>query len=94
MHWSLSCSAHLTHSIRAAADLLNLVVFVTPAGTRNEGGIEQPAYLNFDAELLSPPAGAMKVRQLTHVAVQASPCFRASLLLRTRHRFPAAVPPG
>ena len=46
---------------RAAADLLKFVAYVVPSGTRDEGGIEQPAYLNFDAELLSFPASRMKV---------------------------------
>lgn len=45
------------------ADLLSLVVFQTPAGTR-EGGVLQPAYLNFDAALLEPPANELKVRTL------------------------------
>ena len=44
----------------AAADMINMVIYVTPAGTIDEGGIAQPAYLNFDAELLAPPAGALK----------------------------------
>ncbi len=30
---------------------------MTPAGTVDEGGKEQPAYLNFDVALLGPPAG-------------------------------------
>ena len=42
--------------------MINLVAFVTPAGTRDEGGVEQPAYINFEAELLAPPAGALQVR--------------------------------
>jgi len=36
------------------------VVFLTPAGTLDEGGVVQPAYLNIDALLLGPPAGALK----------------------------------
>ena len=43
-----------------AADVINMVIYVTPAGTIDEGGIVQPAYLNFDAELLAPPAGGLK----------------------------------
>lgn len=39
-------------------------MYLTPAGTRDEGGILQPAYLNFDAALLGPPAHAIKVRGL------------------------------
>ena len=33
---------------RACADMLQLLVWVTPAGTVDDGGVEQPAYLNFD----------------------------------------------
>lgn len=36
------------------------MVYLTPAGTVDEGGVEQPAYLNIDALLLGPPAGALK----------------------------------
>lgn len=45
------------------ADLLSVVVYLTPAGTRDEGGVIQPAYLNFDAALLGPPAHGLKVRE-------------------------------
>ena len=41
--------------------MLSVVAYLTPAGTLDEGGVVQPAYINFDADLLSPPAGAMKV---------------------------------
>ncbi len=44
-----------------AADLLSVIVYLTPAGTRDEGGVPQPAYLNFDAALLGPPAHSLKV---------------------------------
>ena len=40
--------------------MINFVAFVTPAGTCDEGGVE-PAYINFDAELLAPPICALKV---------------------------------
>lgn len=53
----------LTHGLTELVplvDLLNLVVYVTPAGTIDEGGVVQPAYLNFDAELLAPPTGQLK----------------------------------
>ena len=39
------------------ADLLQVTVWLTPAGTLDEGGKVQPAYLNFDAALLGPPSG-------------------------------------
>ncbi len=51
----------------AFADLLSVVVFLTPAGTRDEGGVIQPAYLNFDAALLGPPAHGVKVRDCVYV---------------------------
>lgn len=38
-----------------------MTVFLTPAGTRDEGGVIQPAYLNFDVVLLGPPANDMTV---------------------------------
>ncbi len=45
------------------ADLLQLTMWLTPAGTLDAGGLEQPAYLNFDVALLGPPAGnQMEVR--------------------------------
>ncbi len=44
--------------VAAAAELLQVVMWLTPAGTVDEGGKEQPAYLNFDVALLGPPAGS------------------------------------
>jgi hypothetical protein len=41
-----------------------MVVYLTPAGTIDAGGVEQPAYLNFDASLLQAPAHGIKVRWL------------------------------
>ena len=34
-----------------------MIVWLTPAGTEDEGGVKQPAYLNFDTALLGPPHG-------------------------------------
>ena len=45
------------------ADLVEVTVYLTPAGTLDEGGVRQPAYLNFDAALLGPPAGELTVSQ-------------------------------
>ena len=42
--------------------MLSVTVFLTPAGTKDEGGKPQPAYLNFNAQLLAPPTPGMKVR--------------------------------
>ncbi len=45
------------------ADLLQITIWLTPAGTVDNGGVEQPAYLNFDVALLGPPSGnQMEVR--------------------------------
>jgi hypothetical protein len=49
-----------TDAVSLGADLLSIVVYLTPAGTVDEGGVEQPASLNIDALLLGPPAGALK----------------------------------
>ena len=62
------------------ADLLQVVIWVTPAGTMDDGGLVQPAYLNFDAALLGPPA--------SH-EMQASPHYIAllhCLVSGTQHR--------
>jgi hypothetical protein len=56
-----------------AADLLSIVVFLTPAGTRDEGGVIQPAYLNFDAALLAAPAHDLKVWCHTISLAKSSP---------------------
>ncbi|BDA48425.1 hypothetical protein COCOBI_12-1040 [Coccomyxa sp. Obi] len=47
-------------AVEITTDMLNVVVFLTPAGTLDEGGFIQPAYLNFDAALLGPPAHGLK----------------------------------
>lgn len=47
----------LIYSGLCAAELLEVIVWLTPAGTTDEGGVEQPAYLNFDTGLLGPPHG-------------------------------------
>ncbi len=35
---------------------MNIVFWMTPAGTLDEGGVPQPAYLNFRQHLLQDPA--------------------------------------
>ncbi|CAK0784477.1 hypothetical protein CVIRNUC_007681 [Coccomyxa viridis] len=52
--------AGLGQAVEITSDMLSVVAYLTPAGTLDEGGVVQPAYINFDADLLSPPAGAMK----------------------------------
>ena len=44
------------------ADLLRFTVYRTDKGSLDKGGLPQPAFLNFDAELLYPPAHGMEVR--------------------------------
>lgn len=62
---SMSCSIWITEEVVLAADLLQVVVWLTPAGTLDDGGVKQPAYLNFEVSLLGPPAGnEMKVGPL------------------------------
>ena len=39
------------------SELMRVLVWVTAAGTVDEGGVEQPAYLNFDTTLLAAPLG-------------------------------------
>jgi hypothetical protein len=36
---------------------MKFLIWVTPAGTVDEGGVVQPSYLNFDTTLLSAPLG-------------------------------------
>lgn len=69
--FSLAVSKHLvlvqsSHCMSVAADLLSIVVYMTPAGTRDEGGAIQPAYINFDAALLEAPAHELKVSGCLH----------------------------
>ena len=50
-----------------------MVIWLTPAGTTDDGGLQQPAYLNFELSLLGPPTGnEMKVRVLAR-------CYAAQL---------------
>lgn len=44
------------------ADLLRLTVYRTDAGSLDKKGVAQPAFLNFDAKLLHPPAHEMQAR--------------------------------
>ena len=65
LNLSAACIPHsqkvsLTDGVSTGAELLSVVVYLTPAGTVDEGRVEQPAYLNIDVLLLAPPAGALK----------------------------------
>ena len=44
------------------ADLMLFNVYRTDKGSLDKGGLPQPAFLNFDAKLLYPPAHALQVR--------------------------------
>ncbi|BDA51510.1 hypothetical protein COCOBI_19-0650 [Coccomyxa sp. Obi] len=46
-------------AVELTTGLLSMIISLTPAGTRDEGGVLQPAYLNFDVALLGPPASGM-----------------------------------
>lgn len=50
---------------------LDMKVWVVPAGALDEGGVPQPAYLNFRTALLTSPAGdeAQASRHHLHVSV-------------------------
>lgn len=52
----------LTGVVLYAADLLRFTVYRTDKGSLDKGGLPQPAFLNFDAELLFPVAHTMQVR--------------------------------
>jgi hypothetical protein len=43
-------------AVEITTDVLQLTIWLTPAGTRDEGGKVQPAYLNFDVALIATPA--------------------------------------
>ncbi len=66
-----------------------MTIFLTPAGTRDEGGVIQPAYLNFDAALLGPPANGMTVRTPLHAPLRAGgvlmsqPSFAVKVILNS-----------
>ncbi|KAK9908491.1 hypothetical protein WJX75_008624 [Coccomyxa subellipsoidea] len=57
--WQLHCPG-MGQAVEITTDLLSIVVYMTPAGTRDEGGAIQPAYINFDAALLEAPAHELK----------------------------------
>ncbi|EIE23673.1 hypothetical protein COCSUDRAFT_41846 [Coccomyxa subellipsoidea C-169] len=57
--WSLQYP-ELGNAVEIVTDLLRIVTWVTPAQTVDQDGVYQPAYLNFDAQLLAPPHGEMQ----------------------------------
>ena len=61
------------------ADLMQVLIWLTPAGTVDDGGKEQPAYLNFDVSLLGPPSG-------NHMEV----CCHLTSIIRRLFACPAA----
>jgi hypothetical protein len=64
------------------------VIWLTPAGTEDEGGVPQPAYLNFDTTLLGPPHGnEMQARArpdvttVLHSGMSATDCLCVAMFL-------------
>ncbi|BDA47593.1 hypothetical protein COCOBI_10-4420 [Coccomyxa sp. Obi] len=57
--WSLQYP-ELGNAVELVTDLLRVVIWLTPAQTIDQDGVAQPAYLNFDAQLLAPPHGDMQ----------------------------------
>ncbi|EIE21380.1 hypothetical protein COCSUDRAFT_56599 [Coccomyxa subellipsoidea C-169] len=57
--WQLHCPG-MGQAVEITTDLLWIVIYFTPAGTRDEGGVIQPAYINFDAALLEAPMHELK----------------------------------
>ena len=58
---AISASAYiacLDSIVYMCADLMSIMLWMTPAGTLDEGGVPQPAYLNFRQRLLHEPADA------------------------------------
>ncbi|CAL8471897.1 g11439 [Coccomyxa elongata] len=45
----------LGETVELQTELMRVMVWVTPAGTVDEGGVMQPSYLNFDTTLLAAP---------------------------------------
>lgn len=43
------------------AETMTITVYLTKAGVKDEGGVEQPAYLNFEATLNQLPEHSLKV---------------------------------
>lgn len=41
---------------------MTITVYLTEAGVKDEGGVEQPAYLNFEVTLNQLPDHSLKVR--------------------------------
>ncbi|CAK0783230.1 hypothetical protein CVIRNUC_006429 [Coccomyxa viridis] len=56
MLWQLHREG-LGKAVEITTDLMQVLIWLTPAGTVDDGGKEQPAYLNFDVSLLGPPSG-------------------------------------
>ena len=67
-------------------------MWLTPAGTMDEGGVEQPAYLNFDAALLGRPSNnEMEVSLLCH-PLQAQSCsMQLRMLPHLAHSWRSAL---
>ena len=67
--------------LHCRADLLRFTVFRTDKGSLDKGGLPQPAFLNFHAKLLYPPAHPIQVR---------TPLGQLELIMLLR--FPVVLP--
>lgn len=59
MHW-LQGSFHAEVAC-PHAETMSITVYMTDAGVKDKGGVEQPAYLNFEAELNKEPEHDLRV---------------------------------
>jgi hypothetical protein len=51
----------ISHVVHGGPDEIDLLISMTAAGTKDFGGIVQPAYLNFNVTLNSNPSGELQV---------------------------------
>ena len=82
------CGANVAGCV-FGVELMRVLVWVTPAGTMDEGGVEQPAYLNFDTTLLSAPLGNEMSVRAPCLPIPHPPCAREALCAEPMH---ATVP--
>ncbi|KAK9841819.1 hypothetical protein WJX81_004991 [Elliptochloris bilobata] len=57
MEWQLFRPGY-GNTVELTTELMSIMFWMTPAGTLDEGGVPQPAYLNFRQRLLHEPANA------------------------------------
>ena len=69
------------------ADLLRFTAYRTDKGSLDKGGLPQPAFLNFDASLLYPPAHTIQVGSMPQ---SLGPCTYRAVHEQTQEWRPAA----